>query len=137
MEYGQLHSTKLCAAGQFEEALEAAARELAVDPAEPEAWFNRGQALAGLDRFEEAAAAYERALGMDASASALDPETVDDELFFVRRRQAEHLAGDRDAAIAAVRGYLAVLPAGRHVGDVARLIDKLNGVETTWVREQA
>src|SRR5262245_33457071 len=103
MGYGQLRSRKLCAEGRFEEAVTAAGEELRLDPAEPEIFFNRGQALAGLERFEEAAADYERALGMDASASALDPEAVDDELFFALRRQAERLADDRTAAVAVVR----------------------------------
>src|ERR671938_380327 len=46
-------------------------REIEAQPDEPEAWFNRGQALAGLGRFAEAADDYERALGLDASASGL------------------------------------------------------------------
>jgi tetratricopeptide (TPR) repeat protein len=137
MGYGQLRSTKLCAEGRFEEALAAAAAERAADPAEPEASFNEGQALAGLERFEEAAAAYERALAMDASASALDPEAADDELFFALRRRAEQLAGDRAAAVAALGRYLTILPAGRHVEDVPKWIDKLSGVEAVWVRERA
>jgi tetratricopeptide (TPR) repeat protein len=137
MGYGQLRSRKLCAEGHFEEAVAAADAELAAEPDEPEAYFNRGQALAGLDRFEEAAADYARALGMDASASALDPEAVDDELFFALRRQAERLAANRPEAVAALERYLAILPAGRHVDDVPKWIDKLSGKEAVWVRERA
>jgi len=137
MSYGQLRSRKLCAEGRFEEAIAAAGAELAATPDEPEAHFNRGQALAGLDRFEEAAADYERALAMDASASALDPEQVDDELFFALRRLAERRADDRAAAVAALGRYLAILPAGRHVEDVPKWIDKLDGKETVWVRDRA
>ncbi|HVZ72189.1 MAG TPA: tetratricopeptide repeat protein [Polyangia bacterium] len=137
MAYGQLKSTKLCADGRYDDALTAVIGELASDPDEPEAWFNRGQALAGLDRFAEAAAAYEHALDMDASASAVDPEAIDDELFFVLRRQAENLAADREAAFEVLRRYLVVLPEGRHVDDVPKWIDKLSGKEKLWVREQA
>jgi tetratricopeptide (TPR) repeat protein len=141
MAYGQLRSTKLCGEGRFEEALAAAVAEGAADPAEPEACFNQGQALAGLERFEEAAAAYERALALDASASAVDPEAIDDELFFALRRQAERLAGDRvDARVAAVTAigrYLEILPAGRHVDDVPKWIDKLTGKEAVWFRDRA
>src|SRR5436190_1703384 len=112
MGYGQLRSKKLCAESLFVEAIAAATAEIASEPDEPEAYFNRGQALAALDRFAEAAADYERALGMDASASALDPEAVDDELFFALRRQAESLGGNRVEAVAALGRYLEILPAG-------------------------
>jgi tetratricopeptide (TPR) repeat protein len=137
MSYGQLRSRKLCTAGLFEEAIVAAVGEIAADPDEPEAYFNRGQALAGLERFEEAAADYERALAMDATGSAMDPEAVDDELFFALRRHAEGLSGDRAAAVKALQRYLSALPAGRHVDDVPKWIDKLNGVEAVWVRDRA
>ncbi|MDB4981407.1 MAG: hypothetical protein JWM82_2159 [Myxococcales bacterium] len=137
MAYGQLQSTKLCGEGRFEEALAAAVAESAADPHEPEACFNQGQALAGLERFEEAAAAYERALSLDASASAVDPEAIDDELFFALRRQAERLSGDRVAAVSAIGRYLEILPTGRHVDDVPKWIDKLTGKETVWFRERA
>jgi tetratricopeptide (TPR) repeat protein len=136
MSYGQLKSRKLCTEGRFEEAIAAAGAELAAAPDEPEAYFNRGQALAALDRFEEAAADYQRALRLDASASALDPEAVDDELFFALRRQAEGLAGNRVAAVATLGRYLEILPEGRHVADVPKWIDKLEGKEAVWVRER-
>jgi tetratricopeptide (TPR) repeat protein len=136
MGYGQLRSRKLVTEGRFEEAVSAATAELAADPAEPEAYFNRGQALAAQDRFAEAAADYERALGMDASASALDPEAVDDELFFALRRQAEGLAANRAEAVATLGRYLEVLPEGRHVADVSKWIDKIDGKETVWFRER-
>jgi tetratricopeptide (TPR) repeat protein len=137
MGYGQLRSRKLCAEGRFEEALEAAAAELRTDPGEPEARFNRGQAFAGLERFEEAAAEYERALAMDGSASAFDPEAADDELFFALRRQAETLAADRVRAVEALGRYLTLLPEGRHVDDVGKWIDKLSGKEAVWYRDRA
>ena len=138
MSYGQLRSRKLCTEGRFDEAIEAAASEIAVEPGEPESFFNRGQALAGLERFAEAVADYERALRMDGSGSSLDPEAVDDELFFALRRQAETLApSDRVAAVAVLGRYLEVLPEGRHVADVPKWIDKLNGKEVVWVRERA
>jgi tetratricopeptide (TPR) repeat protein len=137
MGYGQLRSRKLCAEGRFEEALEAAAAELLTDPGEPEARFNRGQAFAGLERFEEAAAEYERALAMDGSASAFDPEAADDELFFALRRQAETLAADRVRAVEALGRYLTLLPEGRHVDDVGKWIDKLSGKEAVWYRDRA
>jgi len=136
MGYGQLRSRKLVAEGRFEEAIEAATGELSADPGEPESYFNRGLALAAQDRFAEAAADYERALGMDGSASALDPEAVDDELFFALRRQAEGLAANRAEAVATLGRYLELLPEGRHVADVSKWVDKLEGREAVWFRER-
>jgi tetratricopeptide (TPR) repeat protein len=137
MGYGQLRSAKLCAEGLFEEAVAAAAAEIAAEPHEPEPHFHRGQALAALEQFAEAAAAYQKALSMDASASALDPEAVDDELFFALRRQAEALAGNRVEAVAALGRYLEILPAGRHVEDVAKWIDAFEGRQQVWYRDRA
>jgi hypothetical protein len=62
---------------------------------------------------------------------------VDDELFFALRSQAERLAADRPAAVAAIGRYLELLPAGRHVDDVPKWIDKLTGKEAVWYRERA
>src|SRR5262245_6168136 len=132
MPYGQLPSTALIAAGQFEEAVVAAGAEMAARPGDPEPLFNRGQALAGLGRVAESATDYARALGMDASDSGLDPEALDDELFFALRSDA---VARGDAA--PLRRYLELLPAGRHVGDVPKWIDKLAGVDAVWYRDRA
>jgi tetratricopeptide (TPR) repeat protein len=132
MSYGQLPSTALVAAGRFDEAVAAAEAEAAAQPGDPEPLYNRGQALAGLGRFGEAAADYERALGLDASGSALDPDALDDELFFALRSDA---VARRDSA--PLQRYLAILPAGRHVSDVPKWLDKLAGVEPVWYRDRA
>jgi tetratricopeptide (TPR) repeat protein len=137
MGYGQLRSRKLLSEGLFVDAIAAADAEIASEPAEPEAYFNRGQALAAEGRYAEAAVDYESALGMDASASALDPEAVDDELFFALRRQAEGLAANHADAVAALGRYLEILPEGRHVADVSKWIDKLEGREAVWFRDRA
>ena len=100
MIYGALFSSKLVVDGRFAEAIEAATSEIVTQPDEPEAYFNRGQALAALDRFEEAVADYEKALSMDDSASSVDPETIDDEIFFALRRAADGKRGDPAAAVA-------------------------------------
>src|SRR6185369_8009847 len=105
MRYGQLPSSALCAAGKFEEAMAAAERESAAEPRDPEPLFNRAQALAGLERFAEAAADYERALALDSGESAFDRETADDELFFALRSEAVRLADP-----APLERYLAILP---------------------------
>jgi tetratricopeptide (TPR) repeat protein len=137
MTYGALASTELLAECKFQEALTQATQEIASQPADPEAYFNRGQALAGLGRFTEAAADYERALSLDASASGVDPDAVDDELFFALRNTALALKDRPAEALAALERYRAVLPEGRHVEDIAKWANHINGVEVVWVRESA
>jgi tetratricopeptide (TPR) repeat protein len=137
MTYGALASTELVAECKFEEAIARASAEIAAQPAEPEAWFNRGQAQAGLGRFDLAAADYERALALDASASGLDPEAADDELFFALRNLATSQKDRPAEAIATLERYRRVLPAGRHLDDIKTWVDHINGVEVVWVRESA
>jgi tetratricopeptide (TPR) repeat protein len=137
MTYGALASTELVAECKFEEALAQASKEIAAQPAEPEAYFNRGQALAALGRFVEAAADHERALSLDASASGLDPEAADDELFFALRNVAMALKDSPAEALAALERYRQIRPAGRHIEDLKTWADHINGVEVVWVRESA
>ena len=137
MTYGALFSTQLIRDGRFSEAIETATREIATQPDEPEAFFNRGQALVGLDRFEEATADYQRALALDDSASSVDPETIDDELFFALRSAAERRKAEPAAAVEVIERYRKILPHGRHLDDIAKWRDAFNGVETVWYRERA
>jgi tetratricopeptide (TPR) repeat protein len=137
MTYGALASTELVNECNFEGAIEQASREIAAQPDEPEAYFNRGQALAGLGRFAEAAGDYERALSLDASASGLDPEAADDELFFALRNAAVAQKDRPEEARATLERYRRVLPQGRHLDDIQKWVNHVNGVEEVWVRESA
>jgi tetratricopeptide (TPR) repeat protein len=137
MTYGALASTELVSACNFEEAVAQASREIDAQPDEPEAWFNRGQALAGLGRFGEAAGDYEKALSLDASASGLDPEAADDELFFALRNIALAQKDRPEEARATLERYRQVLPHGRHLDDIQKWVNHVNGVEVVWVRESA
>jgi len=137
MTYGRLLSTKLISEGKFQEALAAASGEIVTHPDDPETFFNRGQANASLGNWEEAVADYQRALAMDASDSAMDPETVDDELFFALRTWADQQKDDAAAAAAVLRRYATILPQGRHLDDVAKWVDKWSGVEPIWYRDRA
>jgi tetratricopeptide (TPR) repeat protein len=137
MTYGALASTELVAECKFEEAIARASEEIAALPGEPEAYFNRGQAHAGLGRFDQAAADYERALALDASSSGLDPEAADDELFFALRSIAVSQKAQPAEALATLERYRGVLPEGRHLEDIKTWTDHINGVEVVWVRETA
>jgi tetratricopeptide (TPR) repeat protein len=136
MTYGALFSTQLVRDGRYSEAVETATREISVQPEEPEAFFNRGQALVFLERFDEAVADYQRALAMDDSASSVDPDTIDDELFFALRLAAERRKADPAEAVRTLERYQQILPGGRHIEDIAKWRDAFNGVETVWYRER-
>jgi tetratricopeptide (TPR) repeat protein len=137
MTYGALASAVLVAECRFEEAITEASREIVAQPDEPEAYFHRGQALAAMGRFEEAAADYERALALDASASGMDPEAADDELFFALRSLALAQKARPAEALATLERYRRLLPEGRHLADIKTWTDHINGVEVVWVRESA
>jgi tetratricopeptide (TPR) repeat protein len=137
MIYGALFSSKMVLDGRFEEAIATATKEIGTQPDEPEAYFNRAPALTGLGRFDEAVSDYEKALSMDDSASSVDPETIDDELFFALRSAAANRKSDPAAAVRILERYRQILPAGRHLEDIAKWVDSFNGVEIVWVREHA
>jgi regulator of sirC expression with transglutaminase-like and TPR domain len=133
--YGVLHSTKLVAHGRFAEAVAQATREIELSPEEPEALFNRAQALVGLQRLEEALADYARVLGADLSASGLDMAVVDDELFDTLRTLAVQQRNDPQRALATLERYRTLVPDGRHVDDVKKWSDNIKGIEVVWRRE--
>lgn len=137
MTYGQLFSTKLVAAGRYDEALAETEREIAADSADPEPHFNRAQALVGLGRAEAAIASFEAALARDADGSALDPDVLDDELFDALRSLALASRDDRGRAVAWLERYRALLPDGRHTGDVPKWIAHLDGNDPVWTRDRA
>jgi tetratricopeptide (TPR) repeat protein len=137
MTYGALASSQLVAEGRFEEAVVQANQEIAALPEESEAYFNRAQALTGLGRLEDAVEDYEAALRLDASASALDPAALDDELFYALRTIAVAHKDRPAEALDALERYRRVLPQGRHVGDLQTWIDHVNGVTVVWYRDRA
>jgi tetratricopeptide (TPR) repeat protein len=137
MTYGSLASSRLVTEGRFEEAVAQAGQEIAALPEEPEAYFNRAQALTALGRLEDAVDDYEIALRLDATTSSLDPAAVDDELFFALRSIAV-AHKDRPAdALDALERYRRALPQGRHIADLQTWIDHVNGVTVVWYRDRA
>jgi tetratricopeptide (TPR) repeat protein len=137
MTYGALASTHLVQGGRWDEAVDRATAEIAAMPDEPEAHFNRAQALAALSRWEEAVRDYEAALRLDASSSALDPAALDDELFFALRSLAVAQKATPAAAHATLARYRALLPEGRHIPDLATWSNHIDGTDPVWYRDRA
>jgi tetratricopeptide (TPR) repeat protein len=136
MTYGALASTQLVNSGRFDDAVARASAEIVAMPDEPEAYFNRAQALAALSRWEEAVADYEAALRLDPGASGLDPAAVDDELFFALRTVAVSRKADPSAALATLDRYAQLLPQGRHIDDLRTWSDHINGIDPLWYRDR-
>lgn len=136
MTYGALASTGLVSEANFEEAVIRATQEIAADPSEPEAYFNRAQAKVALGQLEESISDYERALALDASASGFDPAAADDELFFAVRSLAVTRKDRPAEALATLERYRAILPEGRHIADLKTWADHINGVQAVWVRDR-
>jgi tetratricopeptide (TPR) repeat protein len=136
MTYGALASTELLAHGRFEEALARTAEEARTAPDEPEILHNKGLALAGLGRLEEAVDVYAAALAMDAGDSAMDADALDDDLFDALRELATQ-ESDVARATAWVERYGSLLPGGRHLTDVALWRERLAGAREVWRRERA
>lgn len=136
MSYGALASTELLTHGRFEEALTKTESEARLLPEEPQVLHNRGLALAGLGRLGEAIDAYAAALVLDASASAMDADALDDDLFDALRELAARENNGGSAATHLDR-YTTLLPAGRHLGDVTLWRERLAGKPEVWRRERS
>lgn len=137
MTYGQLFSTKLVADQRFDEAIVQADAEISADATDPEPHFNRAQALAALERLDEAVASFEAALSRDVGSSSLDLDVLDDELFDALRTLAVAARADRPRATAWLERYRRLLPQGRHVADIPKWLAHLEGEEPVWYRDRA
>lgn len=135
-DYGQLFSTAFVERQRYQEAIDAAAVEIAADPLDPEPLFNRGRALVALGRFEQGTADLERAAALDAACSGMDAAHLDDCYFHSLRTWAiEAAESDKVRAMTILRRYLEFFPAGRHATDLAKWQDHFDGVQKPWVRE--
>lgn len=133
--YGQSFAAKHLAEGRVEQALDEADKAIAREPDDPEPVLDRAQILAALGRYEEAVAAVVRCLELDRVARVIDDAFVDDTLFSTLVSWGQRLAdSDREQAVAVLRRYLDIFPAGSHISEVATWEQRLRGHRETWAK---
>jgi tetratricopeptide (TPR) repeat protein len=135
-QYGMSRAAVLIDAGEFEAALQAATEESAREQENSEHWWDRAQALALLERYDEAVADFERAKEVDAKTSVLDDDMLDD-AYFSSLLGAARAAGEVAAGCAKLDRYAGVFPAGRHLSDALDWQKRLRGeLKSHFVKER-
>lgn len=126
--YGMSFAKKHIEEGDFDEAVRVTTEEIDAGTASPEAFVDRATALDLLERHEEAATDFERAIAMDRTERQLTLEDVDDAYFSALASSAEKTMRTSPAkALATLARYAVCLPEGRHVGDVAEWNKRVRG----------
>jgi tetratricopeptide (TPR) repeat protein len=115
--YGMSFAAELIEKGDYEEAVEAATREIEADASNPEPFADRAAAYDYLERYVEAVSDLERALYLNAVAPVIDHDNLDDAYFSALVAAAKLDAGGVAGARALLARYPQVLPKGRHVRD--------------------
>lgn len=116
--YGMSFAAELMEKGKYEEAIDAATRDIEADPTNPEAFADRAAAYDYLERHAEAVADLERALALNSAAPVIDHDNLDDAFFSALVGAAKVDAETSvDAAVAVLACYRRVLPDGRHLQD--------------------
>lgn len=125
-------------AGEFEAAVQAATEEITREPVNSEHLWDRGSALASLERYDEAVADFERAKELDAKTAVLDDDMLDDAYFSALLGAARAIAtGDVAAGCAKLDRYATRFPAGRHVDDARDWQKRLRGeLKSHFVKER-
>jgi tetratricopeptide (TPR) repeat protein len=135
-QYGMSKAAVLLDAGEFEAALQAATEDSAREQENSEHLWDRGQALAALERYDEAVADFERAKAVDARTSVLDDDMLDD-AYFSALLGAARACGEATAGCAKLERYATQFPAGRHVDDASDWQKRLRGeLKSHFVKER-
>ncbi|HEY2744747.1 MAG TPA: hypothetical protein VGL86_08995 [Polyangia bacterium] len=135
-QYGRSRAGLYNEAGEFAAALQSAIEASARDGETSEMWLERATALAGLERYDEAVAGFERAQDLDAKDAVLDDDMLDDAYFSALLGAARALT-DVGAGCAKLDRYATRFPSGRHVSDAADWQKRLRGeLKSTFVKER-
>lgn len=126
--YGMSFAKKHIEEGDFDEAIRVTTDEIDAGTANPELFFDRATALDLLERHEDAAADFERAIALDQADRQLTIEDVDDAYFSALASSAEKtMRASPDKALATLARYAVCLPEGRHTADVADWNKRVRG----------
>ena len=114
--------------GDFDEALRITTEEIDGGTASPETFVDRAVALDLLERHDEAAKDFERALELDRTAHELIVDDVDDAYFSAVVSAAEKLAKTSvPGAVTLLETYAKCLPQGRHLAEAEDWKKRMRG----------
>ena|SRR6266542_4382092 len=134
-QYGRSQAAVSIDAGNYEQAVASATQAIAGEPGYSEHYFERASALVNLERYEEAAADFEKARSLDGESQVLEEDVVDDAYFSAllgAARGQEVAAGCRT-----LERYHSQFPEGRHVSDVRDWQKRLRGeLPSHFVKER-
>lgn len=126
--YGMSFAKKHIEEGDFELAVSVTTEAIDLGTANPETFVDRATALDLLERHEEAAADFERAIELDRTERELIIEDVDDAYFSALASGAEKTMRRAPAdALKILARYSSCLPDGRHVADVEEWRRRVRG----------
>jgi hypothetical protein len=114
--YGMSFAKKHIEDGEYDDAVRVTTEEIDGGAALPETFVDRATALDLLERHEEAAGDFERALDLDRTEHELSRDDVDDAYFSALASGAEKVAGRSvPDAVAMLERYAKCMPDGRHL----------------------
>jgi tetratricopeptide (TPR) repeat protein len=114
--------------GDYEEAIEAATREIESGGAGPEPWVDRATASELAEKWSDAVRDFERAIAINREEKELDPFALDDAYFSALLSAARaEAARSKDAAAKMLARYREVVPDGAHLRDADEWALRLRG----------
>jgi hypothetical protein len=126
--YGMSFAKAAIERGEYDEAIEAATREIDAGGAGPEPWADRAAASELAERWSDAVRDFERAIALNREAKELDPFALDDAYFsaLLSAARAEAKTSAQAAARMLAR-YRDVVPDGAHLRDAEDWTKRLSG----------
>ncbi len=116
--YGMTFAKKHIEEGDYDEAIRVTTVEIDAGAGFPETFADRATALDLMERHEEAAADFERALVLDRTEQQLITEDVDDAYFSALASGAEKVAKRSVTdAVTMLSRYATTMPEGRHLAE--------------------
>lgn len=133
--YGQSFTSKYLKEGKYEQALEAANENVALNDEDPDSYLERAQVFLALERFSECVQDIETCLARNQEAQSVDEDTLDDTLFTALVDWAKTLAPtDQERAVALVKRYHELRPGGSKAESVAEWTRWLRGESKVLIK---
>jgi tetratricopeptide (TPR) repeat protein len=132
--YGQSFAAKFLKEGKYEQALAAADEQLEMDPDDPDAYLERAQILAALERYEAVVEDIARCLEKNGEGTA-DEDVIDDTLLSALVDWGKTL-NDAERAVALLGRYSEIYPGGKKGEAVAEWVRYFRGESKILIKER-